>query len=186
MIIRWLFFLMRWRITGLEKLPAQGPVILAINHESFWDPVLVCCALPRQVRFMAKESLFRVPILGPALRLFGTFPVKRGHGDTSAIRNSLKVLQDGQVLGVFPEGTRSKNGEMQKALPGVVLLMEKSKAVVLPVKVMGGKKLLTQGWHKIQVIVGDPVQIEQLQPPEDVENRREWIAGRIMLEIGKL
>jgi 1-acyl-sn-glycerol-3-phosphate acyltransferase len=177
---------MRWNLQGLEKLPPTGPVILAINHESLWDPVLVGCALPRQVFFMAKEQLFHIPGLGWALRNFGTFPVKRGQGDTSAIRNSLSVLKEGKVLGLFPEGTRAKAGERQKGLPGMVLLMEKSSAPIVPVKVIGGRKLLTKGWGRISVIIGDPVLSGEIEVPDGVENRREWIAERIMRKINEL
>jgi 1-acyl-sn-glycerol-3-phosphate acyltransferase len=84
------------------------------------------------------------------------------------------------VLGLFPEGTRSKDGELQKGLPGMVFLMEKSKATVVPVKMFGTRKLLIKGWGKIVVVVGKPMTPQMLQAPEGVENRREWIANRIM------
>lgn len=179
-IFRLQFRLMGWKVQGAENMPTAGPVILAINHVSLWDPVVAACSVPRQVSFMAKEELFSIPILGSIFSKLGAFPVKRGQGDMNAIRQSLAVLKGGGVLGLFPEGTRSKTGEIQKGLPGMVLLMEKSQASVVPVKVSGTSHLLTKGWGKIAVVVGEPLTAQMLKAPEGVENRREWIANRIM------
>lgn len=181
-----LFKLMGWKIRGLENLPPEGPVILAINHVSLWDPIVAACSVPRQVSYMAKEELFSIPLLGPVIRRLGAFPVKRGQGDMSAIRQSLKVLKEQKVLGLFPEGTRSKTGELQKGLPGIALLMEKGKATVVPVKVSGTKKLLTKGWGKIEVIIGSSLTPEMLKAPEQVENQREWVTKKIMEALNSL
>lgn len=185
-MFRFQFKLMGWKIQGVENLPAEGPVILAINHQSIWDPLVAASSLPRRVSFMAKEELFSVPVLGKVFLKLGAFPVKRGQGDMSAIRQSLAILKEGRVLGLFPEGTRSKSGEIQKGLPGMVLLMEKSKASVVPIKVFGTRHLLTKGWGKIAVVIGKPMTPQMLQAPEGVENRREWIANRIMQAMQEL
>jgi len=185
-MFRFQFKLMGWKIQGVENMPSEGPVILAINHQSIWDPLVAASSLPRKVSFMAKEELFSIPVLGKVFSKLGAFPVKRGQGDMNAIRQSLAILKDGRVLGLFPEGTRSKNGEIQKGLPGMVLLMEKSKATVVPVKVLGTRNLLTKGWGKIAVVVGKPMTPEMLKAPVGVENRREWIADRIMKEMHDL
>ena len=183
---RVLFRLKGWQIQGLENLPPNGPVILAINHVSFWDPVMVGCSLNRQVCYMAKEELFAIPLLGWAIRELGTFPVNRTHSDTGAIRQALAILKEERVLGLFPEGTRSKTGELQKGLPGIVLLMDKTKAPVVPIKVHGTKHLLTRGWGKIGLVVGKPLTPDMLKPPEGVQNRREWVAEQIMQAIDHL
>ncbi|AET66824.1 1-acyl-sn-glycerol-3-phosphate acyltransferase [Desulfosporosinus orientis DSM 765] len=180
------FRLMGWKVRGVENMPASGPVILAINHVSIWDPVVAGCSVPRKVSFMAKEELFSLPLLGRLFTKLGAFPVKRGHGDMNAIRQSLAILKEGGVLGLFPEGTRSKSGEIQKGLPGMVLLMEKSQASVVPVKVRGTKRMFTKGWGKITVAIGKPLTAQMLKAPEGVENRREWIANRIMQAMTEL
>lgn len=185
-LFRFQFKLMGWNIQGVENMPAEGPVILAINHQSIWDPLVAASSLPRKVSFMAKEELFSIPVLGTVFSKLGAFPVKRGQGDMNAIRQSLTILKEGRVLGLFPEGTRSKNGEIQKGLPGMVLLMEKSKATVVPIKMYGTRSLLTKGWGKIWVVVGKPLTSEMLKAPEGVENRREWIADRIMQAMHEL
>ncbi|WP_434511946.1 lysophospholipid acyltransferase family protein [Desulfitobacterium sp. AusDCA] len=185
-LFRFQFRLMGWKIRGLENLPHEGPVILAINHVSLWDPVVAASSIPRQVSYMAKEELFSIPLLGPIIRRLGAFPVKRGQGDMSAIRQSLKVLKDQKVLGLFPEGKRSRTGELQKGLPGIALLMEKGKATVVPVKVSGTKNLLTKGWGKIEVIIGSPLTPEMLKVPKEVEHHREWVTKKIMDALDSL
>jgi 1-acyl-sn-glycerol-3-phosphate acyltransferase len=185
-LFRMWFRLMGWKIQGLENMPLDGPVILAINHVSFWDPVVAACSLPRQVSFMAKEELFKLPFVKWLLTALGAFPVKRGQGDMNAIRQSLAILKNGRVLGLFPEGTRSKTGEIQKGMPGMVLLMEKGKATVIPIRVSGTKHLLTKGWGNIRVVIGKPLTSEILKAPEGIENRREWVADQIMLAVQDL
>lgn len=185
-VFRLLFSLMGWRLYGIENLPVEGPVILAINHVNFWDPIVAACSLPRQVFFMTQEDLFAVPILGRILLRLGAFPYKRGEGDIKALRKSLEILKGRQVLGLFPEGVRSKTGTIQNGLPGMVLLMEKSKASVVPIKVLGTKRLLSKGWGNLAVIVGQPLTAQMLTVPVGVENRRQWITDRIiqaMLEL---
>lgn len=185
-LFRVLFRLKGWNVEGAENLPQQGPVILAVNHVSMWDPILVGCGLERQVCYMAKEELFSVPLLGAAIKKLGAFPVKRSQSDTGAIRQALTILKEGRVLGLFPEGTRSKTGQMQKGLPGMVLLMEKAKAPIVPIRVYGTKHLLRQGRGKIRLIVGSPLSLEMFKAPEGVENRREWVAAKIMEAIQNL
>ena len=187
-MFRFQFKLMRWKVQGVENLPAEGPVILAVNHQSMWDPIVAGCSIPRKVSFMAKEELFSIPVINNISRSLGAFPVKRGQGDMNAIRQSLAILKEGRVLGLFPEGTRSKDGEIQKGQPGIVLLMEKSKATVVPIKIFGTRSLLTKGWGKIVVVIGKPMTPEMLQAPAGIEkeNRRGWIADRIMQSMLEL
>lgn len=179
-LFRLQFRLMGWKVQGADNMPKEGPVILVINHVSMWDPVVAASSVSRRVSFMAKEELFSIPILGKLFSKLGAFPVKRGQGDMNAIRQSLAILKGGGVLGLFPEGTRSRNGEIQKGLPGMVLLMEKSQASVVPLKVGGTVHMFTKGWGKIKVVVGKPLTAQMLKAPEGVENRREWVAERIM------
>lgn len=179
-LFRLQFRLMGWKVQGADNMPKEGPVILVINHVSMWDPVVAASSVSRRVSFMAKEELFSIPILGKLFSKLGAFPVKRGQGDMNAIRQSLAILKGGGVLGLFPEGTRSRNGEIQKGLPGMVLLMEKSQASVVPLKVGGTVHMFTKGWGKITVVVGKPLTAQMLKAPEGVENRREWVAERIM------
>ena len=109
-IIFAIFFqvLFRAKTYGKEHLPAEGPVILAANHMSNWDPPLLATFLPRPVSYMAKIELFEHPIFGAAIRRCHAFPVKRGAADRGAIKAAINVLKQGRVLGLFPEGTRNR------------------------------------------------------------------------------
>jgi len=146
-----------WRVEGRDNLPAEGGAILCSNHISWWDPPLVGCVVKRRVHFMAKEELFKIPILGSILPALGAFPVRRGTPDRSAIRQALQVLKDGQVLGIFPEGTRSKTGHLQKAEPGTALLAIKSQAPLVPVAILGPYRL----FRPIRVRIGAPFTVEE-------------------------
>lgn len=175
-----------YKISGLENFPPDGPVIIACNHISMWDPIIVGCTLPRQVYFMAKEELMKLPVAGQILRAVGAFPVKRGQGDIGAFRRSIGLLKEGKVLGIFPEGTRSKSGQIQEAMAGIALIVDKSRAPILPVKVYGAKGLIKQKRGKIGIIIGKPLYAEQLTMPEKTENRREWLANKIMEVVNEM
>jgi len=110
----------RLRVEGLEALPASGPVLVIGNHDSYWDPVLIGLAARRrrQIRALAKSSLWRVPGLGPVLNGMGQIPIVRGAGDAAAMENAIEALRDGSCIGVFPEGTTSR-GRTLRARSGV-------------------------------------------------------------------
>src|SRR5205085_11783064 len=108
---------------GLENLPASGPVILAGNHPSYLDPILIILPIKRGIRFMAWDALFRVPLLGSFIKAMGAFPVDIGRGKgEAAYREALRVLASGQALGIFPEGQRSEQGPMGELRSGTARL----------------------------------------------------------------
>ena len=104
---------LRLRIEGAENIPKDGPLVIACNHLSLLDPPVLGTAATRKVHFMAKEELF-VPVLGDIYRLLGAFPVRRGGADRAAIKHGIDILESNQVLAIFPEGTRSKTGELAR------------------------------------------------------------------------
>ncbi|MDF2657662.1 MAG: 1-acyl-sn-glycerol-3-phosphate acyltransferase [Paenibacillus sp.] len=141
----------RLEVSGTENVPEQGAVILASNHISTLDPPLVGTPLKRVVRFMAKEELFKVPVLGTIIRNVGAFPVKRGGVSKESIRHALQLLKEGGVMGIFPEGTRG--GGMGKK--GAASLALRSGAVVIPVGIIGNYKMFS----KIKIVYGKPVDL---------------------------
>ena len=149
----------RARVLGRDNLPAEGPVILAANHMSNWDPPLLACFMRRHVAYMAKEELFKPPILGPAITACHAFPVKRGAGDRGAIKTAVHVLKLGHCLGLFPEGTRSRTGKMRKAEAGVGLIAALSGAPVVPAAILGTERIFANGGFlpKLTVCVGQPM-----------------------------
>ena len=148
-------FLHPIRVEGLENLPQGEPLLLCPNHSSNWDPILLICALGREVnlRIMGKNQLFKIPILRSFLRKMGVFPVDRGHSDIGAVKNSIQSLKDGAMLMVFPEGTRvrgKKNAVRPKG--GIAMIAIRSGAKLLPVYI-GVKKRL---FAKVPIIFGKP------------------------------
>jgi 1-acyl-sn-glycerol-3-phosphate acyltransferase len=115
---------------GVENFPKKGPVLLCANHIHNFDPIAVGIMAPRPVHYMAKEELFKVPVLGGIVRKCNAFPVKRGFSDREALRTGLKILKDGEVFGLFPEGHRSKTGELGKGLAGAGFFALRSDAKI--------------------------------------------------------
>jgi 1-acyl-sn-glycerol-3-phosphate acyltransferase len=157
-LFRMLFLVLyRWQVVGAEHIPKEGPVILCANHISLWDPPLLGAGIERQVHFMAKEELFRIPVISFFIKKFGAFPVKRGAGDRNAIRTALKLLEEGKIFGIFPEGTRSKTGEPGAGMTGVAMFALKSNAAVIPVAIVGPYKL----FRPIKIVYGQPIDLSE-------------------------
>ena len=149
-----------WQVRGRQRVPATGPLIVVANHLSLADPPLLGASLPRRVRFMAKEELFQSRLGGVWIRLFGAFPVRRFQADLKALRNAQRLLQDGQVLGMFPEGHRGSGRALQPAHPGTALLALRSGCPVLPVGITGTERIrslrVLLEHPRITVTVGAP------------------------------
>lgn len=179
-------YLSRWQVSGRENLPQAGPVVIVCNHISLWDPIAVGVAIDRQVFFMAKEELFRYPLFGRILRRLGAFPVKRGQSDRSAIKNSMEVLKQGNVLGIFPEGHRIDTGKIEKFTEGAVHLAVKFNALILPVGVSGTRKMFRKGlFHPFNVNIGKPVSTENTKNQPASEFTRD-LNEKIREEVAKL
>lgn len=149
-----------FEVHGEERVPEKGPVIVAANHRRFFDPVFVSMAVPRRVRWMAKKELFAFPF-GRLFAFIGAFPVDRQGGGRAALRTGLGFLAEGRALGIFPEGTRRKEGVSQEAKSGAALLAARSGAPVLPVfadKIPGPAARLRGA--KFHVHVGEPLTID--------------------------
>ncbi|HHV35647.1 MAG TPA: 1-acyl-sn-glycerol-3-phosphate acyltransferase [Syntrophomonadaceae bacterium] len=122
-----------WKVEGLDNFPQKGPVLVIANHTSYWDPIVVGSALGRKVHFMAKSELFSYPVLGFVIEKMGTFPVSRDRVDLSSLKRALALLDEGNVVCIFPEGTRSKTGKILPPLPGAAFLARKAGTPVCPV-----------------------------------------------------
>src|ERR1051325_5255344 len=127
----------RWRVFHPERVPPRGPVILASNHASFIDPPLVGSGLKREINYLARESLFRFPVVGAVLRGVNCVPVDRDGGGASGLKAILDRLLAGGGIILFPEGTRTRDGRLQPARSGIGLTVIKSNAPVVPVRVFG-------------------------------------------------
>ncbi len=143
LVVRMLLRLLTsYRVEGMERFPSRGPVLLVANHSNLIDPPILGALLPRHIRFMAKIELFRLPVVGWIVRHYDAFPVRRGDADRQAFEWALQVLARGEVLGMFPEGTRSKTGGLQAGQLGVAVLALRSGAPVVPVGISGSHRVL--------------------------------------------
>jgi len=127
----------RKQVVGLENVPRRGPLILASNHVNLLDPPLLAVLMPRRIIYMGKVELWETPIIGPLYTLAGFIPVQRFGADLAALRKAEKVLRQNQVLGMFPEGTRSRKPGLGKGQPGTAMIALRSGAPIVPVAVSG-------------------------------------------------
>ena len=149
--------LWRARVFGTQNVPASGPLIVACNHVSYLDPPLMGCLCPRRISYMAKKEPFEIPILGAMIHGLGAYAVDRKGSATSAIRRSLEVLEAGGAVGIFPEGTRNRSGEVQPQT-GVALLASLAKAPVVPACIRGSDRALRL--NRVDVAFGRPISLQ--------------------------
>ena len=158
----------RWRVFNPERVPLEGPVILASNHASFLDPPLVGAGLKRGINYLARENLFRFPVMGWVLRNWQVVPVDREGGGARGLKAILDRLLDGGAIILFPEGTRTRDGKLQPARSGIGLTVIKSDAPLVPVRVFGtfeayGRQMRFPRPRRVAVKYGQPMRFEQLR-----------------------
>lgn len=169
----------RFDIKGLEHFPKTGGVLICSNHIDALDPPVVGITAPRPVHFMAKEELFQMPILKPLLPKLNAFPVKRGLSDREALRKALALLKNGDVMGLFPEGTRSTDGKLGKGFTGAGFFALKGDADVVPCAIIGPYK----PFKRLKVVYGKPI---DMQPYRDRKATADEVTAVIMNEIQML
>ncbi|PID02079.1 1-acyl-sn-glycerol-3-phosphate acyltransferase [Sporosarcina sp. P2] len=174
------FPLYRIKVIGKENFPKEGGVLLCTNHIDNLDPPIVGITSPRTVHFMAKEELFDMPILKTVLPKVQAYPVKRGMSDREAFRKTIKLLREDKVVGLFPEGTRSKTGEIGKGLAGAgFFALKGGDAKVVPCAIIGPYKAFSQ----LKVVYGEAM---DMTPYRDRKASAEEVTEAIMAEISKL
>jgi len=164
----------RMRFFGLENVPAEGPFVLASNHQSFLDPVFCSIFLKkRELYFMARDTLFNIKIFGPLISSVNAIPVRRGQADISSIKTIIAKLKLGFGVSLFPEATRSTDGRIAELKGGLALLSRRGNAPVVPVLIDGAfecwprhRRLFKLG-SRIAVTYGQPIPVEQIKNMED-------------------
>jgi len=171
----------RVEVVGKENVPESGPLILCANHNGELDMFFIGYKINRLVRYMAKEELFKNPFLAKFITWLGAFPVKRGKADVEAIKTSLRILENNEVLGIFPEGTRMKNKDAKsvRIKPGVALLAQKSGAPIIPVAVTGKYR----PFSKIKVVFGKPFTLDLDKDKKYTNSELAEIAKDIMSKV---
>lgn len=190
---QWIRLLGGVTIVGAENIPRSGPVILAPNHRAHVDPPYLSLITPRPMHFMAKEELFKVPVLSAIIRGVGTFPVKRGVPDRAALRHAVDLLKAGQVVTIFPEGTRSEDGALRPAEKGFALIARQANAMIVPVAIEGTEKMLPKGAKRlrrapVRITVGESLSVEGMlaAKPEGVKDALGFIGEATMGAIAGL
>nr|WP_239094130.1 lysophospholipid acyltransferase family protein [Bacillus sp. B15-48] len=169
----------RVEVIGRENIPLDGGVLLCSNHIDILDPIIVGMMAPRPVHFMAKEELFSLPVFGKIIHHVNAFPVKRGMSDREALRKGISILKEGKVLGLFPEGTRSKTGELGKGLAGAGFFGLRTEAQIVPCAIIGPYR----PFRKLKVVYGRPINMEHLRKNK---GSAEQATELIMTEIHRL
>jgi 1-acyl-sn-glycerol-3-phosphate acyltransferase len=133
-----------YRVIGAENMIEEGPCIIAANHCSFFDPPLVGVACKRAIHYLARKSLLEWPILGPIFPDLNVIPVDRKNADRSALMGAIRVVKNGGAVLIFPEGTRSPDGNLQTAQPGLGMIVAKTGAPVVPVRISGSYEVFNR------------------------------------------
>ena len=175
----------RYRVSGRERVPLSGPLLVVANHLSWYDPIILALVLPRRVWFFAKKEVFHWPVVGWLCRLTGQIPVHRGEGDRAALEKALAYLREGKALLFFPEGTVERQEQMIAAHAGMAMLAVRTGATVLPVGHTGTRRILhsLRSWFpRVTIHIGEP-----LVPvmPEGISRRAvlQMITQDVMIRI---
>ncbi|MDD5440276.1 MAG: lysophospholipid acyltransferase family protein [Candidatus Omnitrophica bacterium] len=186
--------LLKWylgfHIDGRERVPSRGALIVCANHSSYLDPLVLAQTVRRPLYFMARDRLFRAPVIGWIVKHANSFPVRR-HGDMSALKKALRLLREGRPLVLFPEGTRSKNRQLKRAKPGVGFLISKAAVPVLPVYIGGTFDAMPRGFktlkrHPVIVRIGKPVLLSDTFTGQHGETMYQAISDEVMKQIALL
>jgi len=182
-------FVFRGYLIGRENIPQKDSFIVVSNHGSLLDPPLLGHALGRNISFMAKAELFKVPFLGFIIKACGAYPVKRGIADKNTIKIACKKLSDDNCIGIFIDGTRQKNGRVNKPKQGAALLAFKNQKLLLPVAIVNSHKLIRFKFFiplfsKIVIKVGKPVQPPQSSSRDDLNSVTMHLQDKINKLIG--
>jgi len=167
----------RIEFEGAERVPAEGAMIVAPNHVSYFDPFWVSIPIKRPLRYMTWDRMTRLPLLGRLIQAYGAFPVKVEKGDRAALRQSLKHLLGGGGLMIFPEGGRTRTGRLMPFKPGVIRLALDTDAPIVPVTIIGGYRAYSPHHlfprpYKVKIIYHDPI---RLRAPDDGSLMKEYM-----------
>lgn len=182
----------RGRIYGVENVPQEGPLVVASNHASHFDPPIVASCVRRPVAFMAKEELFEIPLLKQVIQLYGAYPVKRSSADRSAIRSAIAALEQGWAVGIFLQGTRTPDARITEPKLGAAMIAAKLQAPLLPVSVWGTEKILVKGSPfprcvPVTVRIGDAIAPPRSTDKEELQAATDKCAAIInaMHDLGR-
>lgn len=179
------------RVVHPERMIESGPLILAVNHSSFFDPPLAGICSRRGVYFLARKSLLKWPFFGPLFPAMNVIPVERDGNDMSALREVIKKIKEGNGVVLFPEGTRSKDGNIQPARAGIGLVVAKTGAPVLPMRIFGAYDAFPKNakglrFPQITVVLGEPICFPADEIASATRETYQALSDRVMEAIASL
>ncbi len=194
--ILWLFFnlfsrvFLRYRTTGQEHIPRKGGVLIAANHASYSDIPLLGCGIPRRVTFLGRATLFPNRFFNWALRSLGWIPLKTDRIDRKAFGEAISLINDGKPVVIFPEGTRSQDGHLQKGKPGIGVIVAETQCPVIPAYISGSRSVLPMGstrlrLHPVTIHFGEPI-VFSSSPGERPREFYGYVSTTVMTRIAEL
>jgi 1-acyl-sn-glycerol-3-phosphate acyltransferase len=179
------------RVIHPERMVESGPLLIAVNHSSFFDPPLAGICSRRGVYYLARKTLLKWPFFGPLFPAMNVIPVERDGNDMSALREVIKKVKDGNAVLLFPEGTRSIGGHLQPARAGIGLVIAKTGAPVLPMRIFGAYEAFPKNARRFQlsqitVVIGEPIYFTEQEISNTSRETYQLLSNRVMDAIGAL
>jgi 1-acyl-sn-glycerol-3-phosphate acyltransferase len=179
------------RVVNQERMIESGPLLIAVNHSSFFDPPLAGICSRRGVYYLARKTLLKWPFFGPLFPAMNVIPVERDGNDMSALREVIKKVKDGNAVLLFPEGTRSLDGHLQPARAGIGLVIAKTGAPVLPMRIFGAYEAFPKNARHLQlsqitVVIGEPIHFSADEIAHSSRETYQILSNRVMDAIGAL
>jgi 1-acyl-sn-glycerol-3-phosphate acyltransferase len=180
----------RYRAFGQENIVEDGPAIMAANHQSYLDPPLIGVTCRNELYYMARKTLFEKKLLGPLISRVNAFPVDLSRGDLAAVRTIINLLKDGHRTVIFPEGTRSRDGKIQPARPGIGMIIAKTLVPVVPMRIFGSFEAWPKGGkirpHRVTVVVGKPMRFSNEDLNGSSREAYQRISERVLATIAAI
>jgi 1-acyl-sn-glycerol-3-phosphate acyltransferase len=188
-VVAYVFF--SYRVIHRERLPEDGPLILAVNHMSFFDPPLAGICSRRAVYYLARKSLLEWPFFGPLFPAMNVIPVDRDGNDMAALKTVIRVIKQGSGVILFPEGTRSKDGHLQPAQAGIGFVIAKTGAPVVPMRIFGSFEAFPKNAKfprrtPVTTVIGDPIHFTADDIPDHSRETYQKLSDRVMDAIASL
>jgi len=179
------------RVIHPERMVESGPLLIAVNHSSFFDPPLAGICSRRGVYYLARKTLLKWPFFGPLFPAMNVIPVERDGNDMSALREVIKKVKEGNAVLLFPEGTRSLDGALQPARAGIGLVIAKTGAPVLPMRIFGAYEAFPKNARRFQlsqitVVIGEPIHFSAEEISNSSRETYQLLSNRVMDAIGAL
>lgn len=188
-VIARLFF--NFRVHGREKMIEQGGCVLAMNHESYLDPPFAGLCCHREIHFLARKTLLAWPIIGSLLPRVNVIPVDQERADMSALKTVIKLVKAGHCTVVFPEGSRTPDGQLQPALPGLGLIIARTLCPVVPMRIFGAHAAFPRGgrprpFTRITIVIGDPLHFTVTDLAGEKRDLYQRLSDRVMERIATI